>query len=128
MGGVRGPVAAAFDSGNGPRHSARRTAQRLAFLLPILSGAVLAAGPGADAAPTRSATALTRQLRAQGVSLSNERIEGDILLRGTVRYPLVCHDCDFTGDVDAEGAVISKMVDISGSVVEGKLNLAGARF
>lgn len=122
--------AASADPVNGSRRSLFAIALVVASLtvLAVSRGAAAAShqNAAAPAAQTISGSQLGRLLEHQAVRLpTGALIEGDLKLSGTIAHPLICRECQFTGDLDADGATLAGGVDLSGSVFTGKVNLSG---
>jgi len=100
--------------------------------------AVLAVGVATAlvyASPVRSqpsrdltAAAFAALLPSDAAQRPGLRVEGDVDLQRVKRGGLVCHDCVFTGAVNARDARFGGPVDLSGSTVDGELDLSDATF
>lgn len=101
-----------------------------ATLLARPSPAVAARAP-CSAAPTMTANHLITQLAAHHTfECHGITIQGTVRL-GTLKaidVPLRCLDCTFTGSVLGRYVDFEQIVDLSGSRIEGDLDLHGANF
>jgi hypothetical protein len=115
-----------------PRSPSRtREAIRLPLVLLVLpwtfSGGASAATGGPRA--TVDASALVRAIEAgRPVLLHDVDIRGDVRLPPSVGVPVIARDVNFLDDVLAAHTSFSRVVDLSGSVIAGVADFAGARF
>ncbi len=103
----------------------------------VLSGVaiVLAAALLTPVAPARAASAsqltgaaFSKLARSGGAALVGVQVGGDVDLENAAVKRLSCRDCQFGGDLIARGATFEKTVDLSGSIIDGKVDLSSSTF
>ncbi len=97
------------------------TALAAALVLPVF--------PARAAATSEiTAAALAELARSGRAELTGVRVEGDVALNDATVERLSCRDCQFGGDLIARSAAFGNTVDLSGSIIEGKVDLTSATF
>lgn len=93
------------------------------------SGAALAADAGAAGAIT-AAEMIGMLTAAQATNLTGFTVTGDVDLRPVDRAgrPLRCQECRFTGSLTGTDLIFERIVDFSGSVFAGPVDLSAVLF
>lgn len=106
-----------------PARASSRPAQILIAV--TIAGAALAFCSSAFA-QTITGTRLSQRLRAHDVVLSDARVSGNFTLPVRPSHAFTCVKCQFDGDVIAVRARILQRIDLAGSTIAGKFDLAHA--
>jgi uncharacterized protein YjbI with pentapeptide repeats len=107
---------------------------KVSFALVAVVAAAGAVAPSASATPLHLVSPLTieRDLAAGGwVADEGVRVGGDVDLTtrgGKIEGPFVCNRCRIDGRIIAPHVLFERGIDLSGSEIEGALNLHGAVF
>jgi Pentapeptide repeats (9 copies) len=99
----------------------------IAAFVCLLVAAGVVAPVGAAGAGATDGAAIARALETRAVVLAGSRVDGDVQLGATVRHTFVCDKCVIQGDVVAPvGAKLERGINLTGSTISGRLELAGA--
>lgn len=93
----------------------------------LVSGSSLFSEPQ----PKVSGNELVQRISAgESIEYTGMTVDGDVDLRPVlaVTQPVRCRDCRFTGAFNAADVLFERIVDFSGSTIEGPLVLQGAMF
>jgi hypothetical protein len=102
----------------------------LAFLSVLPTPAKASTARSADTVALSAHDLKARIAAGEPIDFAGIVVEGELQLTdlSRVAQPIRCRTCHFTGAVEAQDVVFAGIVDLSGSVVDGELNLQGATF
>jgi hypothetical protein len=92
------------------------------------NGAILAEDPSLTVASVKASALAARLEKGQGVDLAGVTVVGTLDVReaGTVRSPIRCVSCRFADGIVARDVIFERVVDLSGSTIEGPIDAVGS--